>query len=355
MGNSVFHGRDTGVKPRAAIHKFYSQKAWIETRAEDRPDLIAGWTGVRKIAAFPDLHPGKYGPVGCAVLADRIFPQLAGSDIGCGMSLFRLDLALRKFKPEKAARRLRALGDPPEADYGDDPEQAGLARDLFAGAPGSIGGGNHFCEVRTLVECAPETGLDKTRLYLLVHSGSRGLGNAVLEGLPHGAFDRLDPGGETARNYLAGHDRAVIRAGLNRRIIARRAAAALRADLVPVADAPHNMISHSSTGWLHRKGAARADGGLVPLAGSRATPGYLLEPLPDMPDALHSLAHGAGRKYDRSSMHGRVRGKKSDLDKMQRTALGGRVICEEKTGVARAVAMFHPLLTFKKIRKEGRR
>ena len=58
---------------------------------------------------MPDLHPGKYGPVGCSILADRIHPQLVGSDIGCGMGLFQLDLAVRKLRVDKAAGRLRAL------------------------------------------------------------------------------------------------------------------------------------------------------------------------------------------------------------------------------------------------------
>ena len=76
MGNSVLDGRASAVSGYATITKFYTSAAWIEGRAEAQLEEIAGWTGVQKIAAFPDLHPGKYGPVGCAVLADRIFPQL---------------------------------------------------------------------------------------------------------------------------------------------------------------------------------------------------------------------------------------------------------------------------------------
>ena len=76
-------------------------------------------------------------------------------------------------------------------------------------------------------------------------------------------------------------------------------------------------------------------------------------------------------------MHGRVRSKRSDLKAMERTEFGGRIICEDRdllieedplayksamavvadlktTGVAEAVAMFHPLLTFKKTRTEDR-
>lgn len=355
------------------ITHFYSPDAWIDGRAEDQLTQVSQWHGVARIAAFPDLHPGKYGPVGCAVLADRIYPQLIGSDIGCGMSLFALDLPLRKLKLDKAERRIRVLGaplpQPPRARLVD----AGLSPDLFAEALGTIGGGNHFCEVQTLTDAVDGCGLDNTLAYLLVHSGSRGLGSATLASLPDGAFDGLT--GALAEGYRQAHDRAVLWASLNRQIIAERAAEALRTDLRRIADVPHNLLSQREDGWLHRKGAALA-APLVPVAGTRATPSYLVAPFPK-DDALGSLAHGAGRRYDRASMHGRVRGKKSDIAAMQRNAFGGRLVCEDREllieeapqayksaesvvadleamGVARRLGVLSPLLTFKKIRAEDR-
>src|SRR5262245_3241676 len=53
--------------------------------------------------------PENTAPFGCSVLADRIHPLLVGSDIGCGMGLFQLVLAVRKLRVDKAASRLRAL------------------------------------------------------------------------------------------------------------------------------------------------------------------------------------------------------------------------------------------------------
>ncbi|MBO9465624.1 RNA ligase RtcB family protein [Tropicibacter sp. R15_0] len=377
MGNSVCDGQASANQGRGTITTFYSPSAWIEDQAEQQLKQLSGWAGVQQIAAFPDLHPGKYGPVGCAVLADRLYPQLIGNDIGCGMSLFALDLPARKFKLDKAERRMRALEGPLDADLSERLEEAGLAPDLFVQALGTIGGGNHFCEVQNLVEAEPESGLDISRLYLLVHSGSRGFGNAVLGALPQGAYGGLLPDDPVAQSYLRDHDQAVIWARLNRQVIAERAAEALRADLHLISDAPHNLLEQKGAGWLHRKGAAKAEGGLIPLAGTRATPSYLLRPLGHA-DALGSLAHGAGRRYDRSSMHGRVRGKRSDLEAMTRTQFGGRILCEDRDllieeaplayksagdvaadlqemGVAQTVAKFHPLLTFKKVKSEGRR
>ena len=376
MGNSVLDRRTPAENSGGTITKFYTNAAWIEGRAEQQLLQVAGWSGVRKIAAFPDLHPGKYGPVGCAVLADRIYPQLIGNDIGCGMSLFQLDLPLRKFKVEKALRRMRVLGEATAEGYDTRLAQADLEVDHFAPSLGTIGGGNHFCEVQTLVESDADLGLDRAVLYLLVHSGSRGLGNAVLSAVPEGAFSGMDPEAPETLAYVQAHDKAVRWASLNRQIIAERAADALRGDVRLIVDAPHNLLTRHADGWLHRKGAARANEGLVPLAGSRASPSYLLRPLGHA-EALASTAHGAGRRYDRSSMHGRVQAKRSDIEAMQRTPYGGRILCEDRdllieeaplaykspqavvadleaTGAARPVAMFHPLLTFKKTREGGR-
>ncbi|MBS0242081.1 MAG: RtcB family protein, partial [Proteobacteria bacterium] len=78
-------GNSPTVAGRAPIHVFASSKAWIEGDATRQLEMVASMPGVSAVAAMPDLHPGKFGPVGCAVLSDRIHPQLIGSDIGCGM------------------------------------------------------------------------------------------------------------------------------------------------------------------------------------------------------------------------------------------------------------------------------
>ena len=376
MGNPDMDGRLSAPQAGAVITKFYSSNAWIDGRAEDQLNHVSSWAGVRKVAAFPDLHPGKYGPVGCAVLADRIYPQLIGNDIGCGMSVFQLDLPVRKFKLEKAARRIRVLGDPMNISPTQQLEDIGLPADLFAHALGTIGGGNHFCEIQTLLDPQEECILDHTLTYLLVHSGSRGLGEATLNALPKDAFDGLLPDSAQASAYIKAHDTAVLWARLNRQLIAQRAADALRADVRLIADVAHNILAATPAGWLHRKGAAEA-AVIVPVAGSRATSSCLVQPL-GLEAAMASLAHGAGRRYDRSSMHGRVRGKRSDITAMTRTPFGGRVICEDRdllieeapqayksagdvvsdletSGVARRVATLNPMLTFKKTRKEGAR
>ena len=72
---------------------------------------------------------------------------------------------------------------------------------------------------------------------------------------------------------------------------------AARAAMRPVCDLAHNMVEITNRGALHRKGAAPSDRGLVPVPGSRGTLSYLVEPIrPLRPEALVSLAHGAGRR-----------------------------------------------------------
>ena len=375
-------GTSPKMDGRAPIHVFASSKSWIEGNATLQLEQVAGLAGVRAVAAMPDLHPGKYGPVGCAILADRIHPQLVGSDIGCGMGLFALDIAARKLRLDQLAERLSPLDQPWDGDVAGILADAGLDATPSDASLGSIGGGNHFCEIQAIEEilapeAAAQAGLERDRAYVLVHSGSRGLGYSILERVLSSGQAALDPASDDGGSYMDAHDHAVRWARLNRRIIAERAAAAARADLRPVNDLAHNMVERQgSTGGevmaLHRKGAAASDRGLVPVPGSRGTLSYLVEPLAAMQtEALASLAHGAGRKYDRASMHGRVRSKKSDVARLERNPYGGIVVCGDRGllveeapeayknidrviadlvefGLARVVATFRPLVTFKK-------
>ena len=347
----------------------------------DQLEHVASLAGVRKVAAFPDLHPGRYGPVGCAILADRLYPYLIGNDVGCGMSLFELDIPVRKIRLDKAAHRLRALETPWTGDVDVWLENAGLAlartgADIGAGL-GSIGGGNHFCELQGIDVQRSVVGLEAAcddKAFLLVHSGSRNFGSEIFAD-----FMNSDPAsdiglaeGSTAfQTYLDRHDQAVTWASLNRTIVAHRAARILQADCRLVADAPHNLIERYEGAYLHRKGAAKADGPLVPLAGSRDSLSYVLRPTGKASDALASLSHGAGRKYDRRSMSKRIGSSRSDRERLTRTSFGGFVVCEDRqllleeapvayknssqvlddlvqADLVECVATLKPLITFKK-------
>jgi release factor H-coupled RctB family protein len=375
MGNSL---DASGCAP---VHAFYTSRSWIEGRAVQQLETVASLPGVKAVAAMPDLHPGKYGPVGCAILAEKLHPLFAGSDIGCGMGLFQLDIAARKLRLDKAAERLRALEGEWDGRAADALAAAGLPSTPFDASLGTVGGGNHFCELQAIEEIAePDiaaaAGLDPALVYVLAHSGSRGLGYDILERQLAAGVAPLDPASDTGRTYLASQDEAVRWAALNRQVIAGRAAVALRADIRCLADLPHNLAERREDGILHRKGAAPSDRGLVPVPGSRGTPSYLVQPLAaGTRETLASLAHGAGRQYDRSSMYGRVGGTKLDLLRLARNPSGGLVVCDDRDllieeapdaykniarviadmsecGLARVVATFRPLVTFKRARAE---
>jgi release factor H-coupled RctB family protein len=375
MGNSPMAGG------RAPVRLFASAGSWIEGRALEQLDQVAAFPGAVAVAGMPDLHPGKYGPVGCSFLADRLYPLFVGSDIGCGMGLFRLDIPLRKLRLEKLAERLGVLDDLWEGDAASALAEAGIEPTGLDSGLGTIGGGNHFCEFQAVEEIAePEAasraGLDPGSVYILTHSGSRALGYSILQRQMETGGGALAIASEAGQSYLGEHDRAVRWAALNRRIIAARAAEIARAETQTVADLSHNLLELRPSGAnpatvLHRKGAAPSDRGLVPIPGSRGTLSYLVEPLGDAdPEALGSLAHGAGRKYNRGAMHGRAGTNKSELVKLARNPFGGLVVCEDRDllieeapdayknigqvigdlaafGLARVVASFRPLLTFK--------
>lgn len=376
-------GNSQSVDGRAPVHMFTSSKSWVEGDAIRQLEQVAKTTDVTAVAAMPDLHPGKYGPVGCAVLSRRVHPQLVGADIGCGMGLFALDLAARRVRADKAAERMRAIGGAWDGDAAARRIAAGLEDTGFDGALGTVGGGNHFCELQVVdaiavPEVAARAGIDADRAFVLVHSGSRGLGYSILERVLAGGAAALDPDGQEGQDYLAVHDDAVRWAVLNRRLIAERAGAALKTDVMLVNDVGHNLAEVTPAGVLHRKGAAAADRGLVPVPGSRGALTYLVEPLADAPaEALATLAHGAGRKYERGSMHGRVGRTKSDLVRLGRNPFGGLVVCEDRNllieeapeayksigqviadiegfRLARVVATLRPVVTFKSVKDEAR-
>jgi release factor H-coupled RctB family protein len=363
-----------------AISRFYSPSTWIEGEAIRQLDEVAARPGMIQLSAFPDLHPGKYGPVGMVALADRLYPQLVGNDIGCGMSLFELDLPLRKLKLERAADQLRKLEDVEPGDPAERLEASGMAGDYFAGALGTIGGGNHFCEVQAVDDAGEAAPLDRQRVHLLVHSGSRSLGSSIFADViaTNGAMqDGLEIGTEAAVGYMLDHDSAVAWASLNRQMIGERAAYVLRADLRLVTDVPHNLVRLTDRGVAHYKGAAHVEAGmLAPVAGSRATLSHLVRAL-DLKGSLGGISHGAGRKYDRKAMHGRAGGTKSEREALAGNPWGGIAICDDRNllveeaagaykdagkvvadleafGLVEPVATMRPLVTYKAVQTDVR-
>jgi release factor H-coupled RctB family protein len=310
--------------------------SWIEGEALRQLDHAANLPGMAQAVGLPDLHPGKGIPVGAAFLSKQmIYPHLVGNDIGCGMGLWLTNQKAHKFKIDKAVKKLEGFEEPWSGNSAAVLERSGLPADLWPYALGTIGSGNHFAEFQT-IDCVINADIfnahemQKGQLYLLVHSGSRGLGESILrKHVDYYAGAGLAEDMEDFSTYIQRHDQAVDWAILNRHIIAQRFLAALGLEAQRKLDICHNSVTPFKEGWLHRKGAAPADKGLVVIPGSRGSLSYLVSPKVGNTSALFSLAHGAGRKWKRSDAKSRLshRYKVSDLTT---TKLGGRVICEDK-------------------------
>ena len=391
MGNFV-----QTISDRVSI--IASERLWLEDAAIQQAKTTAQLDGMQRVVGLPDLHPGRGYPVGAAFFSTgRFYPALVGNDIGCGMALWQLDIVAGKAKLDKIDKQIGNLD-----DVIDDDEREALARrnpalsqllaDLAsrmqaAGLDpshmrslGTIGRGNHFAELQSIDKVEDEdalarSGLDRKCLQLLVHSGSRGLGQAILRSHVD-AFSHagLAAGSAEASAYLLQHDAAVRFAEINRMLIAARVILRLRCEAQLVLDVNHNTVTAAGIdgmqGWLHRKGATPSDKGIVMLPGSRDDYSYLLEPLAaDGAVSLQSLAHGAGRKWMRTDCKGRLV-KIATPAQLSRTSMGGRVICNDKAliyeeapqayknvdsvldclvgaGLARVIARSKPVLTYK--------
>ena len=363
-----------------------SARNWIEGEAVRQLYAAAKLPGVRLAVGLPDLHPDRGGPVGAAyVTEDVIYPHLIGGDIGCGMALFKTGLLRRKVKLEPWAALRFELEHPWEGDVRKRLDREGLCTTQFAESFGTLGGGNHFAELQAVEKVFDKDafaalGLAKDELVALIHSGSRGLGQAVLEIYieGHGA-NGVAAESDGATSYLLLHDHAVNWARASRALIAERFAGVLGGANERVLDSCHNSVSCRSVGgetvWLHRKGAAPSDKGPFVIPGSRGSFSYLVQPAGDGASHAWSLAHGAGRKWTRSESRLRVR-ERFHRDELVQTGLGGRVICEERgllyeeapmayknieviigdlvdAGLVSVIATLRPLLTYK-TRKERR-
>ena len=359
-----------------------SPASWIEGEARRQLDAAAALPGVRWAVGMPDLHPGKGHPIGASILADGVvYPHLVGGDIGCGMALFQTDLRAHKANGERLAKRLHGLEGAWDGDAFAWLRERGVSSPSFVEAVGTIGGGNHFAELQAFdsiddPEAARALGLDRASLVLLVHSGSRGLGESILRAhaARHGASGLLADG-EDGCAYLRAHDDAVAWGHANRALIARRFADALGLAIRPLLDVCHNAVLAKDGAWLHRKGAAPHDAGPIAIPGSRGSATYLVTPSGDGAAFGYSLAHGAGRKWTRTDARARMRERFRVAD-LVRTPLGGTVICEDKdllfeeapdaykridrvvgdlvdAGACRVMATTRPVLTYKTRRPDN--
>ena len=335
MGNFV-----QSLSDRACV--VASDSTWMEDAATAQLITTSQLQGMQRVAGMPDLHPGRGYPVGAAFFSvQRFYPALVGNDIGCGMALWQTDLKASAIKLDKLEKRVGNIDGPMDDDVARAEAMTtwGVPPGDHDSSLGTIGGGNHFAEfqqVDTVHDAAAleALGIDVRCLQLLVHTGSRGLGERVLRAHVD-AFGHhgLEAGTAAATDYLAQHNAALRYAQCNRALVAQRLLGHVRAQGQQVLDVHHNFVAradiHGQSGWLHRKGATPSDAGPVLIPGSRGDFSYLVRPTRLCHDTLLSLAHGAGRKWIRSACKDRLF-RLMTPTQMGRTALGSRVICNDR-------------------------
>ncbi|PVF98777.1 release factor H-coupled R [Serendipita vermifera] len=386
-------------------------ESFIHEEAVKQLEKVAELDGVHAAIGMPDLHKGDRFPIGCAIAASGIYPALIGSDIGCGISVYPLGKQPSHLTPEKLASRLKGLDEPWEGNVKEWLALYGITQEteFDAESLGTVGGGNHFAEVVTVeemvdVEACESMGVVTGNLYLLVHTGSRGLGSSILRHYTKSDPNPYFPPDHTEfEEYLRKHDNAVLWAKANRDLVAHRMRACIfgrrneeeeseeaaedaikentesqasdpRDALEKILDVTHNSVTpcgyevdgEMKDVWLHRKGAVPSDRGFVPCPGSRGDFSWILQPAGRGKVNAFSLAHGAGRLHARNAPQLR----KGSPSQLTTTPLGSYVVCTdpellvqerpeaykgvqtvvddmESAGIAEGVCKLRPFVTFK--------
>jgi tRNA-splicing ligase RtcB len=299
------------------------------------------------VAAMPDVHSGIGATVG-SVIATRqaVIPAAVGVDIGCGMNAVRLTLSagdlpdnLRSlrgaiedavpvgFEQHEASkvrgsahqRTARQLSDRLDVIVGKHPGVMKMQRQFartWICQLGTLGGGNHFIEL-----CLDE----EQRVWVMLHSGSRGLGNVLGRyfiaaarkdmqrhqmHLPDRDLAYLSAGSELFDDYVEAVQWGQDYAWLNRREMLRLILEALHRELPPfetegeAINCHHNYVAqerHFGEDLLvTRKGAISARAGeLGIIPGSMGAKSYIVRGLGNA-DSFCSCAHGAGRRMSRT-------------------------------------------------------
>jgi len=276
---------------------------------------------VAAVAAMPDVHLANAVCVGAVVATrSRLFPDAVGGDIGCGMAAVRLgcggDALGDRRRATEVLERLRqrvpttqhrsatatlpeSLHQRPLSCAGLEAKKSRIGRVQFA----TLGRGNHFVEFQR--DAAGQ-------LWLMVHSGSRGIGQAIRQhhGGDDGNLSSIEARTSAGRRYLHDVEWALEYARLSRRQMAEAVNRVVgevlgaRTDWESYFDCHHNFVRREDHGgetlWVHRKGAISArdgEAGIIP--GSMGAPSFHTRGRGNA-RSLCSSSHGAGRIMSRS-------------------------------------------------------
>jgi len=285
------------------------------------------------VALMPDAHVGIGATVGSVIpTKGAVIPSAVGVDIGCGMVAAELDVTEDQL-PDSLDPLLTRIERAIPAGVGQGHARAARAADTWLAAHrsatdlsgdraakaakqfGTLGAGNHFFEF-----CVDE----RSRCWVVLHSGSRGIGNQLAQG--HIAKARRlgkqlelrleDPdlayfveGTAEFEAYIADMLWAQDYARANRDQMMDSAMGEVFAFLGFGKETRRINTHHNFTQpevhagrrlWITRKGAIKAGkGDLGVIPGSMGTRSYIVAGKGN-PASWLSCSHGAGRRHSRT-------------------------------------------------------
>jgi RNA-splicing ligase RtcB len=293
------------------------------------------------VALMPDAHLGMGATIGSVIpTREALIPSAVGVDIGCGVQALRTTLSaddlpddlgpllddMERHVPAGVGEGHDEVADAAWAAFvarhGEPPETTDRLRAKAPLQYGTLGSGNHFIEV-----CLDED----QRVWLMLHSGSRGIGNGMaqrhiarakhlaerlgqqledreLAWLPEGTaeFDAYVRDLEWAQAYAWENRERMIAVTL--RLLLRHT---LGEDADPAAITEQSINNHHNYAarevhggrevWITRKGAIRAQHGqLGVIPGSMGTGSFVVRGL-GSEASYASASHGAGRAMSRNA------------------------------------------------------
>ncbi|WP_318370086.1 RNA-splicing ligase RtcB [Enterobacter sp.] len=303
------------------------------------------------IAVMPDVHLGKGSTIGSVIpTKGAIIPAAVGVDIGCGMNAMATDLTAADLPDLAALRRAIEAAVPHGRTTGRGRRDTGAWENPPANVAekwkqleegyqwltqkyprfrntnsykhlGTLGTGNHFIEI-----CLDEA----DRVWIMLHSGSRGIGNAIgtyfielaqkemqerLDTLPSRDLAWFEEGSEYFEDYLKAVSWAQQFASLNRDAMMENVMAALQtltrkkvkkrpALEMENINCHHNYVQKEchfgDDIYVTRKGAVsaqRGQYGIIP--GSMGAKSFIVRGLGNE-ESFCSCSHGAGRVMSRT-------------------------------------------------------
>ena len=339
-----FHAVEGGVPI-----KMWTRNVPVDDKARDQLSRAAKMPFIFKhVAAMPDVHVGIGATVGSVIpTKGAVIPAAVGVDIGCGMMAARTSLvasdlpdnlegirsAIEKAVPHgrsagRGGRDKGAWGDPPPETIEAWATLVHRFDRIVAKYPkleranhlvhlGTLGTGNHFIEL-----CLDQD----QRVWVMLHSGSRGVGNAIgrffIElakqdmrkwhiNLPDEDLAYFPEGIDHFDDYVEAVEWAQDFAKLNRRVMMTHVIAALRGQIAKpftaeceAVNCHHNYVTRENhfgeNVLVTRKGAVRAAKGTMGIIpGSMGAKSFIVRGLGNA-ESFDSCSHGAGRIMSRT-------------------------------------------------------